>query len=129
MPLFQSRLFLFLLYMKTNKKNGELQTRREFFKNAVKKTLPVIGVMALASIPETIKAACSAPMGCNSTCQLACAADCRSGCRGKCADHCQKSCSTSSCTGSCRGGCENSCQRSCWRSCKDSCRGTEKPAY
>ena len=93
----------------------ELQNRREFFKNAAKKALPIIGAIALASSPILSQAAEKEPMGCNG-CQDYCVEGCRVGCGGKCADHCAHSCSES-CVGACRGGCKNGCGNYCKKGC------------
>lgn len=85
---------------------SKIQSRREFFKNAAKRGLSILGTMMLASTPATTQAK-ETPMGCNTNCQLACAVNCFSGCRGKCADNCAKSCSKS-CLYGCKGGCKNS---------------------
>ena len=37
--------------MSNSKKNEELQTRREFFKQAAKAALPVVGAAIMASVP------------------------------------------------------------------------------
>ena len=87
-----------------NKKNEELQSRREFFKNAARKSLPIIGVVALASSPIFAHASEGIPMECKG-CQDYCVEGCRTGCGGKCADHCAKSCSES-CYRGCKGSCE-----------------------
>lgn len=92
--------------MKKYKQKEELQTRREFFKSAAKKTLPIVAAIALVNVSETSRAVESTPMGCNSNCQVMCAVDCRTGCRGGCSDHCAKSCSES-CYLGCKGGCKN----------------------
>lgn len=90
--------------MKKNKKNGELQSRREFFKKAAKGALPILGFVMMASVSHVAKAVqvtgCS---GCYDYCQKGC----KSGCEGKCSDHCAKSCSDRNCMGGCRGGCKN----------------------
>lgn len=43
--------------MKDNKKNEELQSRREFFKKAAKGALPIIAAAVMASAPAVVKAA------------------------------------------------------------------------
>ena len=50
--------------MEEKKQKEELQSRREFFKQAAKKALPVIGAIALASTPIIANAAEKEPMGC-----------------------------------------------------------------
>ena len=77
--------------MKDQKKNEELQSRREFFKNAAKAALPILGVALLAANPIVAKAA-EDPMGCA-----------KYGC-GIC---------TGSCTGNCKGGCHTTCSGGC----------------
>lgn len=86
-----------------NKKQEDLQSRREFFKSAAKVALPVIGAVVLSSIPLSSKA--STLTGCY-------------GCEGYC-DGCEGNC-VGSCEGSCRG-----CSSSCRGECKGSCRGCE----
>ena len=90
--------------MKKQNENEELQSRREFFKQAAKKALPVFGAIALASSPIIAKASEMKPMGCNSYCYNSCMV----GCSGTCQASCQCSC-RHSCQGSCTGGCYNSC--------------------
>ena len=53
--------------MEENKKNQkeEIQSRREFFKNAAKGVLPILGAMLLAGSPAIVKAASIVPMGCS----------------------------------------------------------------
>lgn len=78
-----------------NKNQENLQSRREFFKNAAKVALPVIGAVALASLP-IIKT--EAATGCSST-------SCTGGCIG-------------SCKGSCSGWCKGQCKENCYVSCE-----------
>lgn len=85
--------------MKKQNENEELQSRREFFKEAAKKALPVIGAIALVSSPIIAQAAIKEPMGCENSCSGSCKGGC-SGCSG-------------SCSGSCSGGCLGSCSGSC----------------
>lgn len=92
--------------MKNKKENEELQSRREFFKNAAKKALPIIGAIALTSSPIIAQAARK------ETISLGC-----DGCTGLC----------TGCTGctSCQGFCEGSCTgcTSCQGRCSGSCTG------
>ena len=55
--------------MANNKKNEELQSRRDFFKNAAKGVLPVFGAIMLAGIPNLIKAE-EVHMGCQYGCSV-----------------------------------------------------------
>ena len=97
-------------------KNNETQNRREFFKEAAKKALPIIGAVALMSNPVIAKAVESEPLGCNYNCSGGC-----NSCRGTCEYICQDDCS-----GSCKGGCKKSCRNSCPNSCRNSCDGSCK---
>ena len=78
--------------MKNKKNNEELQSRRQFFKQAAKGALPILGAIVLANAPAVINAAEKDPMGCS-----------RYGC-GVC---------TGSCTGNCKGGCRYTCSGGC----------------
>lgn len=80
--------------MENNKKNEELQSRREFFKKAAKGALPILGAIILANAPVIAKAA-EEPMGCNHGCTAVCST---SACQGTCAGGCRFTCS---------GGCKN----------------------
>lgn len=77
--------------MKKNAKNEELQSRREFFKKAAKGALPILGAIALASIPGISNAmstgACTCAScvgGCGTACFQNCAANCHIGCGRYC---------------------------------------------
>ena len=76
--------------MDKNKKNEELQSRREFFKNAAKGALPILGIVALANVPGVLNAA-TEPMGCNKTCYSGCADICTGTCRTTCNRSCYHS--------------------------------------
>lgn len=73
-------------------KNEELQSRREFFKKAVKGALPILGVIVFANAPAIISAS-EKSMGCNYGCTAVC--------------------STSACQGTCSGGCKTTCSGGC----------------
>lgn len=87
-----------------NKKNEELQSRRDFFKKAAKAALPVIGAIVLAGAPSIVKAAEKAPMGCTGSCYGGCINGCK-GCEYTCSGTCKNSCT--SCEYTCSGGCKN----------------------
>ena len=98
--------------MEKNKKNEELQSRREFFKKAAKGALPILGAIVLSGVPTIIKAA-ETPMGCG---QLSCLYGCKNSCQGDCYTGCKGGCSSlcrMSCTGSCKDGCHTSCSGGC----------------
>ena len=78
--------------MKTNK-DEDLQSRREFFKNAAKAALPIVGAIVLAHVP--IDAHATQVSSCTGTCH----GMCHGGCKG-----CQYTCS-GTCSNSCRGTC------------------------
>lgn len=97
--------------MKKNQNNEELQSRREFFKNAAKGAMPIIGAIVLAGAPQIIKAAESAPMGCNTGCYGSCYTGCMTTCLGGCNTSCNGMCMNNcyiTCSGSCRGACGHS---------------------
>ena len=96
--------------MKKQKENEELQSRREFFKEAAKKALPVIGAIALASSPIIAQAAEKTVMSCNYGCSNSCSGGCSSSCIGSCKGGCT-GCSLS-CQGNCKGGCQG-CSNTC----------------
>lgn len=95
--------------MKEQHKIEELQTRREFFKKATKRALPIIAGIVLSSMPQLSNASSRIAMGC----ELGCHGGCERGCGGKC-------------KGSCEGGCNANCAVSCYRTCKGGCQGTCK---
>ena len=73
-----------------NKKNEGLQSRREFFKSAAKAALPVIGAVALASLP-ILKV--EAATGCyGSGCLYECDGSCNDSCYGSCKGSCNAQC-------------------------------------
>ncbi len=97
--------------MEEKKQNEELQSRREFFKQAAKKALPVLGAIALMSSPIIAKAAEGEPMGCDGSCYGRCSGSCSGTCSGSCDGACAHTCK-GSCQGSCIGGCMGSCKGS-----------------
>ena len=60
-----------------NGENKVLQGRREFFKQASKRTLPIIGAIALMRSPVFAQTFNSNPTGCESGCE-----GCSGGCQG-----------------------------------------------
>ena len=90
-----------------NEKEG-LQSRREFFRNAAKAALPVLGAIVLAGAPSIIKAAES-----NSQC------DCSGACSGTCIGSCKGTCD-GACSFTCKGSCEGTCDGACSFGCKGS---------
>jgi len=101
--------------MEKKKKNEELQSRRQFFKNAAKGALPILGAIALSQMPFIGQAheaqnemGCS--YGCSGGCSMSCYTTCRMGCSG-------------SCSGGCQGQCTGACARSCSGACSGGCKG------
>ncbi len=95
------------------KKNSETQNRRQFFKEAARKALPIIGAAALMSNPVFAKAVetniitnCNA---CSNTCKGSCDKTCKNTCIGTCSGGCQKTC-TNTCIGGCGYACKDNCQ-------------------
>lgn len=83
--------------------NKGLQTRREFFKQATIKTLPILGVLAMS---KPIIAAHQ---------EVILETGCKTGCSGGCRTLCEEGCSHS-----CNGGCKDTCEGRC----KDTCKGS-----
>ena len=109
-----------------NKEKNETQSRREFFKEAARKALPILGVVALMSNPMLAKAVESEPMGCE---KGTCNAGCYNGCHKSCLSNCAIGCEGSShsvgyncdgCKGRCMGGCTGGCSGTCSGSCSRS---------
>lgn len=92
--------------MKKQNEKEEIQSRRDFFKNAAKGALPILGVALLASNPILAKAT-ETPMGC-----MGCSNGCLATCRGTC---------SGSCTGSCIDGCKSNCKTTCKYTCAGRC--------
>lgn len=88
------------------------QTRRQFFKEAAKKTLPVLGAAILMSNPIIAKADEKESLGCNYGCAGTCSNNCTGTCITGCYTQCYTACFTS-CQGSCKGGCKETCSGSC----------------
>lgn len=71
--------------MDKNKKNEELQSRREFFKRAAKGALPIIAGALIASNPTLAEAANTMSCaGCNNRCMNSCFNTCYKSCSRKC---------------------------------------------
>lgn len=94
--------------MKKNDEKKELQSRREFFKNAAKGALPIVAGVILSGMPEMINASMKTTNGCQIGCYGGCYHGCETGCQG------------------CEGGCNDKCAASCTKTCKDTCWGTCK---
>lgn len=103
-----------------NNKNNETQNRREFFKEAAKKALPIFGAVALLSNPMIAKAVEKKTLGCQD-CYYECGKTCNNNCIGSCEGNCTASCQWN-CSGKCDVGCEQACSDNCSTRCTGSCR-------
>ena len=93
--------------MNKNEKNEELQSRREFFKNAAKGALPilafsVLGSSFLTSCGEDDKKSSSSSSSSSSDCGKSCKGGCDSSCSGSCDEDCTDICAFG-CSGTCDG--------------------------
>lgn len=73
-----------------NKKTEELQSRRQFFKQATKAAIPVLAIIATAAIPTNMVASpriCDVCTGVCTGCQYGCQDTCR-GCDSTCSGTC-----------------------------------------
>lgn len=82
--------------MEKDKKNQELQSRREFFKKAAKSTLPIL---AFAVVGPSLLSSCGedddepdAPNGCGNSCSGSCEGTCSGGCDSACEGVCENGC-------------------------------------
>lgn len=87
--------------MENSQKNEELQSRREFFKNAAKSTLPILAVAVFG----TSLLSCEKDEDKNG-----------GGCKNNCSGSCTGSCS-GGCDGGCSGDCDDGCTADCWNGC------------
>ncbi len=78
--------------------NEELQSRRDFFKKAASRALPILGAALLASTPFAARATEMAT-GCSDD---GCSYSCRTSCQNECKGHCRYACKTT-CSGTCSG--------------------------
>ena len=92
--------------MEKKMNNEELQSRREFFKKAARKTLPIIGAVALMNSPALARAVNFNSTGCNTGCSGGCRTLCEEGCSHDCNNTCKGSCDTR-CNDSCKGSASN----------------------
>lgn len=91
----------------------ELQSRRDFFKSAVQKALPVLGAIAVSQVPLVGNAReRKVNMGCEGNCSGWCVSACDTGCQNTCEGDCYGGC-RSTCHGSCRGDCSGNCYQTC----------------
>lgn len=96
---------------------NKLKNRREFFKEAARKALPIIGAVALMSNPMIAKAVENETTDCSSGCYASCTGTCSGGCKGRCDTECALNCG-----GSCKGGCSGGCSSGCYSHCTKALR-------
>lgn len=95
---------------------NETQSRREFFKEAAKKTLPILGMAVMAmAFPSTLQSCKKISLGCDDVCTNACKTTCKTTCVGGCSGSC-----SNACTG-CGIQCSKNCSTSCFNTCKSGC--------
>lgn len=80
-----------------NEENKDLQGRREFFKEAAKKALPlfavaVLGPNLLSSCRKDNYGGGSSSTGCGNSCSGSCKTNCSGSCEGDCAGDCDDGC-------------------------------------
>ena len=92
---------------------NNLKNRREFFKEAAKKTLPILGMAVMATIAPSIMQSCTKSLDCVDACTNACQNTCRTTCVGGCSKTCTGNCDTS-----CKGDCNTTCSGTCWVRCQ-----------
>lgn len=68
---------------------NKLKNRREFFKEAARKSLPILGMAIMTVAASTVLQSCTK--------------DCLNGCMGSCSN---------SCSGGCKAQCKNGCGKS-----------------
>lgn len=87
--------------MEKKMNNEELQNRREFFKKAATRALPILGVLALG---PSILSSCEKDDDKSG--------NCKNGCSGSCSESCSGNC-FGGCTDQCHG-CGGQCEHSAW---------------
>jgi modification target Cys-rich repeat protein len=76
------------------KKKGEILSRREFFKNAAKGTIPIIGMLLMSSVGSNLLSSCTkgdeddSCSECSGKCESGCLHACSSGCKNICGGSC-----------------------------------------
>lgn len=97
--------------------NNELSNRRDFFKKAARKILPLLGAITVGPI---LLSSCetSEPSGGNNNSSSSSGS---SRCGGLCTFNCRNECrlnavwAPTSCNGNCKGACYSTCKTSCYR--------------
>lgn len=93
--------------------------RRDFFKNASKRILPMMGIIASLILPmPKAKAMPLNKLDCNGQCKASCANTCQNRCFASCYEAYCKALCANSCVSNCRGDCKLSCAGSCQASAR-----------
>ncbi len=113
--------------LEREKRDKNLQSRRDFFKRVSTRTLPFLGAVVLGpAISLTTLTSCGCD-GCEAACMDNCEGSCFGSCResatGSTCSDCSSSCSGSSTSNSC-SNCANDCSSSCKETCKETCKNT-----
>ena len=93
--------------------------RRKFFKDAITKVLPMIGILTCAPL-KTL----SAPLlkdGCNGSCKSTCYKGCKTSCKFMCDNGCK-----SECKSGCKKKCNHTCAIACGGACSATCKHTAR---
>jgi hypothetical protein len=89
---------------------NELKNRREFFKEAAKKTLPILGMAVIAmAVPSTLQSCKKISLGCDDVCTNACKTTCKTTCVGGAKCSCGSGCTTSCYNRGCSSTCYSKC--------------------
>ena len=91
--------------MENNMKKKSLYSRREFFKRSFAKTLPIVSILAITSIPSISYGYITDCT--DGSCQGSCSGNCYGNCSGSCKDSCE------GCSGTCKGDCAGQCVTQC----------------
>ncbi len=141
------------LFVRMNTGREELQTRRQFFKKAASRVLPLLGAVTFGPAMVTSMMSCDDCSDCTGACLDTCAgtcaekcietcrgsayvppvSDCNGNCQGTCGANCQSTCSTTcidgcndGCAETCNATCQTACSTSCQNDCNTTCKGTSK---
>ena len=92
-------------------------SRRQFFKKAVKATLPILGATALFNVSLGLMAQEQTQQGgcntsCSANCSYQCVNTCRTMCGNNCGGTCRMLCHSDGCTHTCAASCMNTCRSS-----------------
>lgn len=100
--------------------NKELISRRNFFRKAASKVVPLLGVLICTPIlsiaQDTVATSCknTCKASCNNTCLGCCyQSPCKGGCKMTCHMTCKYTGKCDACSDICKGTCRGSCHNTC----------------